>query len=235
MVKNKRKSVVGLVAIVAIVVMVMFTGCIEEEAPVSTPTPSPTPITTVTPSPSPSFTPSGLGTGGECVCPSCGYTMPHQRNVKCNEQTCPKCGAKMIRQDGQAGMANPASVYCKEQGGELRIEKDANGGEIGICTLPDGTECEEWAFYRGECPFSAEYLESKAKEFCGKENVDSVYICGEYIKVVSSLIGGGSTFYKLDPTGSLVKEAQCPVVAPDAMSEKCKLMFGLNCVEPKVC
>lgn len=135
-----------------------------------------------------------------------------------------------------ATIANPASVYCIEQGGELKIIKDVNGGEIGICTLPDGTECEEWAFYRGECPYSAEFLESKAKEFCGKENVDSVYTCAEHIRVVSSLLGGGSTFYKLDPTGSLIKEAQCPVVAPDAMSEECRqLLSGLNCVEKKIC
>jgi putative hemolysin len=47
-------------------------------------------------------------------------------------------------------MANPASVYCKEQGYELEI-REAEGGQVGYCVFPDGTECEEWAFYRGEC------------------------------------------------------------------------------------
>nr|QNO55607.1 hypothetical protein JLLEDACL_00006 [Methanosarcinales archaeon ANME-1 ERB7] len=103
----KRKNVIGLVAIVAIVVIALFTGCIEEEAPVSTPTPSSTPTTVVTPSPSPSpiaspspsLTPRGrgLGTDGECICPNCGYTMPHERGVPCTELTCPECGARMIR------------------------------------------------------------------------------------------------------------------------------------------
>jgi putative hemolysin len=55
-----------------------------------------------------------------------------------------------------ANIANPASVNCIEKGGLLRIQKDATGGEIGICTLPDGKECEEWAYFRGECPAQAQ-------------------------------------------------------------------------------
>jgi len=61
-------------------------------------------------------------------------------------------------------IANPASVYCEEQGGILRIETE-EAGQYGICTLPDGTECEEWAYFRGECP-EKDITESKglAKE-----------------------------------------------------------------------
>ena len=50
-----------------------------------------------------------------------------------------------------AGLPNPASVYCVESGGELEIRTDPSGGQVGICVFPDGTECEEWALYRGEC------------------------------------------------------------------------------------
>ncbi|MFN2270421.1 MAG: DUF333 domain-containing protein [Anaerolineae bacterium] len=50
-----------------------------------------------------------------------------------------------------AGPANPASVYCQEQGYTLEMRTDADGGMYGVCIFPDGTECEEWAFYRGEC------------------------------------------------------------------------------------
>ncbi|MCD6414034.1 MAG: hypothetical protein J7L23_00205 [Candidatus Diapherotrites archaeon] len=39
----------------------------------------------------------GLGPGGDCVCPKCGYRMPHQRGAPCYTLTCPKCGAKMTR------------------------------------------------------------------------------------------------------------------------------------------
>jgi putative hemolysin len=47
-------------------------------------------------------------------------------------------------------MPNPASEFCVEQGYELEIRSEA-GGEAGYCLFPDGSECEEWAFYRGEC------------------------------------------------------------------------------------
>ena len=45
------------------------------------------------------------------------------------------------------GMANPASVFCVQQGGTLRIVRTAQG-EHGMCKLPDGREVEEWAFFR---------------------------------------------------------------------------------------
>jgi putative hemolysin len=50
-----------------------------------------------------------------------------------------------------ANLPNPASVYCVDQGGILEIRKDESGNETGFCLFPDGSECEEWAFYRGEC------------------------------------------------------------------------------------
>jgi hypothetical protein len=48
-------------------------------------------------------------------------------------------------------MANPASVYCEEQGGRLDIRTAEDGSQMGICVFEDGSECEEWAFYRKEC------------------------------------------------------------------------------------
>jgi uncharacterized protein len=50
-----------------------------------------------------------------------------------------------------ANMPNPASVHCKEQGGKLDMREGEDGGQIGICVFEDGSECEEWAFFRGEC------------------------------------------------------------------------------------
>jgi hypothetical protein len=48
-------------------------------------------------------------------------------------------------------MANPASVNCEQKGNRLEIRTAADGSQGGICIFPDGSECEEWAFMRGEC------------------------------------------------------------------------------------
>jgi putative hemolysin len=50
--------------------------------------------------------------------------------------------------EDDAGLANPASVFCEEQGGTVEIVTDAEGNQTGICNLPDGTEVEEWEYYR---------------------------------------------------------------------------------------
>ena len=47
-------------------------------------------------------------------------------------------------------LANPASKYCVDHGYKLEMREEA-GGTAGYCVFPDGGECEEWAFYRGEC------------------------------------------------------------------------------------
>jgi putative hemolysin len=46
-------------------------------------------------------------------------------------------------------ISNPASTYCVEQGGILEIRENKLG-QYGVC-VKDGKECEEWAYYRGEC------------------------------------------------------------------------------------
>jgi putative hemolysin len=51
----------------------------------------------------------------------------------------------------QAGLANPASVHCQDQGYTLEIHTAEDGGQYGVCIFPDGSQCDEWAFYRGEC------------------------------------------------------------------------------------
>jgi putative hemolysin len=51
----------------------------------------------------------------------------------------------------QVNLPNPASVHCTQQGNRLEIRAAADGSQTGNCVFPDGSECEEWAFYRGEC------------------------------------------------------------------------------------
>jgi hypothetical protein len=51
----------------------------------------------------------------------------------------------------RVGLANPASVFCIEQGGRLEI-RNTPAGQVGFCVFPDGREVEEWAFWRAHHP-----------------------------------------------------------------------------------
>lgn len=73
-------------------------------------------------------------------------------------------------------LPNPASVYCEEQGGTIEIRASV-GGQAGYCVFSDGTECEEWAFYRGEC---TKDTASTCKNLCGD---------GECQEVVCQAVG----------------------------------------------
>ena len=92
-----------------------------------------------------------------------------------------------------AGLANPASVYCGALKYDLQIRSDASGAQTGYCVFPDKTECEEWAFFRGEC--------GQEKSLCGQN--------GGAIKAADS--GPTCTF----KDGSTCAEA-------DLVSGKCK-------------
>lgn len=55
----------------------------------------------------------------------------------------------------QAGLPNPASVYCTQGGNKLEIRTAADGSQSGVCIFPDGSTCDEWAYFRGECGLAA--------------------------------------------------------------------------------
>jgi putative hemolysin len=68
------------------------------------------------------------------------------------------CGGEPVEQNNDVGLANPASVFCLEKGGQVEIRKDAEGGEYGVCIFENKKECEEWAFFRGECSAEEEVI-----------------------------------------------------------------------------
>jgi len=72
-------------------------------------------------------------------------------------------GEDLNKSNNSIGIANPASVYCQKEGGSLEIRKDENGGEYGVCIFENRKECEEWAFFRGECK-----KEEVKDNFCGR-------------------------------------------------------------------
>jgi putative hemolysin len=47
-------------------------------------------------------------------------------------------------------MSNPATAACTRAGGTPSFVQ-TDKGEQGMCSLPSGLVCEEWAFFRGEC------------------------------------------------------------------------------------
>jgi peptidylprolyl isomerase/FKBP-type peptidyl-prolyl cis-trans isomerase FkpA len=59
-------------------------------------------------------------------------------------------GKKTAGENEGAGLANPAAVYCQEQGGISEI-KTFKSGQRGFCLFSDGSQCEEWDFYRTDC------------------------------------------------------------------------------------
>jgi putative hemolysin len=63
------------------------------------------------------------------------------------------CGAQAPEPTSEpaVGLPNPASVHCEDEGGRLELRTDASGGQYGVCVFEDGSECEEWAFFRDEC------------------------------------------------------------------------------------
>lgn len=63
-------------------------------------------------------------------------------------------------------IANPASVYCEKRGYQIVMRTAADGSQSGVCIFPDGSECDVWTFFRGECgPVKATpMVENKAIE-----------------------------------------------------------------------
>ena len=40
----------------------------------------------------------GMGSGGHCICPKCDERIAHKHGIPCQEENCPKCGRKMMRE-----------------------------------------------------------------------------------------------------------------------------------------
>ncbi len=61
------------------------------------------------------------------------------------------CSPRPLIPTAVSNMANPASIHCEQNGGRLELQHDATGGVIGVCAFPDGSTCEAWTYFRGEC------------------------------------------------------------------------------------
>ena len=66
---------------------------------------------------------------------------------------CAPSGGEATPTSEPGSLPNPASKYCVDQGYELEIRTDEAGNQYGVCIFPDGSECEEWEYFRGECTY----------------------------------------------------------------------------------
>jgi len=85
------------------------------------------------------------------LCPdgsAVGRTGPNCEFAPCPASADATAGEPAI---STAQMANPASVNCIDKGGTLEIITATDGSQFGMCKFSDGSQCEEWAFFRGEC------------------------------------------------------------------------------------
>ena len=91
-------------------------------------------------------------------CNTCSKS-PNDWPTACTEMYCetpgePKCNQYATWVQNPVGLANPASTNCIKNWWTLNIVTQADGGEVGqvgMCTLPDGTVCEERSYMRGLC------------------------------------------------------------------------------------
>lgn len=104
---------------------------------------------------------------------------------------------------------------------------------FGDCVKAGGSIMESYprqCLFEGQTFVEEISLETKAQMYCGTQNVVEVNICGTYIAVTSSLLGGGIKYVGED--GS---EFSCPVVGPDSMSPECRTIFDKQVSEEWVC
>ena len=84
--------------------------------------------------------------------------------------------------DENAEIANPASVYCEENGWTLVLEEGA-----WLCMFADGSYCEEWAFMNGECQ-PGEIMYNVIPEDVIPESTDSVIYTDEELSAAKTTI-----------------------------------------------
>jgi putative hemolysin len=81
---------------------------------------------------------------------------------------------------GGSQIANPAAVYCAQLG-----YSDVEGR----CVFPDGTQCEQWAFFLGACGAEQSYCQAVAH---GERTTETLEIDGSTAQVVTCTLPDGS-------------------------------------------
>ncbi|MCL5090784.1 MAG: DUF333 domain-containing protein [Patescibacteria group bacterium] len=75
-------------------------------------------------------------------------------------------GQKASAQE-ETTLPNPASQNCLDKGGTLK-QVEETAGTLGICQFSDGSQCEEWQFFRDECKVGQTKTADTAHPYSGK-------------------------------------------------------------------
>jgi putative hemolysin len=98
------------------------------------------------------------------------------------------CGGGQGPAGNGSEVANPASAFCEEQDGTVEIRTAEDGSQRGVCVFADGSECDEWAFYRGECqPGTADETDVSVQVFLSNEDLGDP--CGAVFPVTREVDG----------------------------------------------
>lgn len=86
-----------------------------------------------------------------------------------------------IPEQKMVGAGNPASVFCENNGGKSVSKKDKTGDEYAVCKLNNGTEIDEWDFYRKNNNMTEKGVPEKPKTST-RPMVDEVIIVPTNVK-----------------------------------------------------
>lgn len=78
------------------------------------------------------------------------FTSFNQMTKDENEISTPTPAEEVEEEEDKTGLANPAAVYCEEQGNETKYI-DFKSGTRGFCIFDDGSECLQWDYFEGKC------------------------------------------------------------------------------------
>lgn len=70
----------------------------------------------------------------------------------CSSQPEPPQQATSANIHSRITMSELAAQNCSRAGGRLALARQLDGNSVGMCQLPNGKQCEEWALARGSCP-----------------------------------------------------------------------------------
>ena len=102
----------------------------------------------------------------DCPQPKCAGVT-----VKCDYGTCITVDSNgKLANCTNISIPNPAAKYCVDKGYKYEIETASDGSQTGYCYVfsPESylVKCEEWSFYRGECPNCQVYCEAMPHVGC---------------------------------------------------------------------